>query len=69
MKYLSKFSNEQISEIINVNCVSMAALTSEVIKIMEKRKNKSAIINLSSFLGEKAIPFATLYSATKAFNR
>jgi short-subunit dehydrogenase len=36
---------------------------------MEKRKQKSAIINLSSFMGDMAYPFITLYAATKAFNK
>jgi short-subunit dehydrogenase len=36
---------------------------------MEKRKEKSAIINLSSFMGDMAYPFITLYAATKAFNK
>jgi short-subunit dehydrogenase len=36
---------------------------------MEKRDTRSAVINLSSFLGEKAAPFVSLYAATKAFNR
>ncbi len=36
---------------------------------MGKREKKGAIINLSSCLGEKAVPYVTLYAATKAFNR
>jgi 17beta-estradiol 17-dehydrogenase / very-long-chain 3-oxoacyl-CoA reductase len=36
---------------------------------MQKRKQKSAVINLSSFAGEMAYPFITLYAATKAFNK
>ncbi len=47
----------------------MAALTTEVLKSMEKRKEKSAIINLSSFMGDMAYPFITMYAATKAFNK
>lgn len=31
-------------------------------------QSRSAIINLSSFLGETAAPYSTVYSATKAFN-
>lgn len=59
---------EQIIDVININCVSMSIVTAEVLKIMEKRTEKSAIINLSSYMGESALPFLTLYSATKAFN-
>jgi NADP-dependent 3-hydroxy acid dehydrogenase YdfG len=32
---------------------------------MLKRENKSGIINLSSFGGTQAIPFISVYSATK----
>lgn len=46
----------------------MSIVTADVLKIMEKRTEKSAIINLSSYMGESALPFLTLYSATKAFN-
>lgn len=51
---------------INVNIVSMAGLTS--ILLPKMITTRSAIINLSSFLGENTAPYSTLYSATKAFN-
>jgi short-subunit dehydrogenase len=44
----------------------MAALTSQLIPKM--KLSKTAIINLSSFLGETPAPYSSLYSATKAFN-
>lgn len=56
-------------DIINVNCISMAAMAAEVGRLMSHRRKRSAIINLSSFLGEKALPYVSLYSATKSFNR
>lgn len=46
----------------------MAVLTSALLKKLGNRKQKTAIINLSSFLGESPAPYNTLYSATKAFN-
>jgi 17beta-estradiol 17-dehydrogenase / very-long-chain 3-oxoacyl-CoA reductase len=64
-----KMNQSFIVDIININCIGMAALTSYVLKNMEKRKQKSAIINLSSFMGDMAYPFITLYAATKAFNK
>lgn len=51
---------------INVNVVSMAGMTS--ILLPKMNPTRSAIINLSSFLGENAAPYSTLYSGTKAFN-
>lgn len=66
---LELLSFEYLTDVININCVSMAALTAEVGRLMAKRDKRSAVINLSSFLGEKALPYITIYSATKAFNR
>ena len=67
MKNIDEWSPEEISDIINVNCTSMAGLTSVLLPSMKQRK-KSAIINLSSFLGSSPAPYVSLYSATKAFN-
>ena len=69
IKMFEQFSQEFIADILNINCVSMAALTAEVARLMAHRDRRSAIINLSSFVGEQAAPFMTLYAATKAFNR
>jgi 17beta-estradiol 17-dehydrogenase / very-long-chain 3-oxoacyl-CoA reductase len=44
----------------------MAVLSTLLIPKM--KLSKSAIINLSSFLGENPAPYSSLYSATKAFN-
>jgi len=44
----------------------MATLTAKLLPLF--KKSSTAIINLSSFLGEVPAPYSTLYSATKAFN-
>ena len=48
---IDEFSSQQIIDIINVNCTSMAGLTNLMIPLMKSRNHRSAIINLSSFLG------------------
>ena len=63
------FSYEKIVDIININCVSMAALSAQVLALMKKRSHKSALINLSSYMQEGSLPYFSLYSATKEFNR
>ncbi len=63
------FSYEKIVDIININCVSMAALSSQILSLMKKRPHKSALINLSSYMHESTLPFLSLYAATKAFNK
>lgn len=62
------YTHQQIVDFINTNCVGMAALSADVLAIMKDRKTKSALINVSSYMEEKALPYLGLYSATKAFN-
>lgn len=66
MKQIHGFTTAQIVDIININCVSMAAMTAALVPLLDKKA--SAIINLSSFLGENAVPSLSLYSSSKAFN-
>ncbi|MCB0369152.1 MAG: SDR family NAD(P)-dependent oxidoreductase [Bdellovibrionales bacterium] len=49
-KALDKWSHQEIVDIININCVSMAALSSDILGMMKTRPHKSALINLSSYM-------------------
>ena len=60
------YTTESIIDLVNINIVSMAGLTNVLLPRM--MKEKTAILNLSSFVGEKPAPYSTLYSASKAFN-
>jgi 17beta-estradiol 17-dehydrogenase / very-long-chain 3-oxoacyl-CoA reductase len=60
---------QEVVDLISVNCVTMACLNARLIKKMNQRKEKSAIVNLSSLAGINPIPYITLYSSSKAFNR
>lgn len=53
---------------INVNIVSMAMMSHHMIPLMLKRKQRSAIVNISSFSAEHPIPYVSNYSATKVYN-
>ncbi len=53
---------------IVVNCFPIVFLSQIVIKIMNKRKLKSAIINVSSFITSMEIGYAQIYNASKAFD-
>ena len=68
IKFYHKYSYQDVQDMVNVNIMSMAALLPPILAHMATRKSKSAVINLSSFLGERALPFVSMYSATKAFN-
>ena len=46
----------------------MVLLSHYIIPKMLERGPRSAIINISSFSAEHPIPYASTYSATKAFN-
>jgi 17beta-estradiol 17-dehydrogenase / very-long-chain 3-oxoacyl-CoA reductase len=60
--------NDEIHDYININIVSQTILTKLLMEKMNKRKNKSAIISMSSFAGEIPFPGNSIYSATKAYN-
>ena len=68
-KLYHNYSYEQIVETLNINCVGMATLCAEILGLMRRRSHKSALINLSSYMEEKALPYLSLYAATKAFNK
>jgi 17beta-estradiol 17-dehydrogenase / very-long-chain 3-oxoacyl-CoA reductase len=69
VKQFHRFSHREIVDFINVNCVSMAVLSADVLGLMKGRSHKSALINLSSYMAEHSLPFLSLYAATKAFNK
>lgn len=58
----------EIEEIINLNSVSMMHLLRMYLPTFERRRVRSAVINLSSFLAVRPMPIVSLYSGTKAFN-
>ena len=53
---------------INVNIVPMTMMSHFMIPRMLKRKERSAIVNISSFSAEHPIPYVSTYSATKVYN-
>ncbi|CAK90631.1 unnamed protein product (macronuclear) [Paramecium tetraurelia] len=64
---LEKYNDNQLKEIITVNCFPIVFLTKKIIANMLQRK-KSAIINLSSFTGRVPMPYNQTYAASKAFD-
>lgn len=60
--------NNYIHDYIDVNIVSQTILTKLFMVEMNKRKNKSAIISMSSIAAEVPYPGNAIYSATKAYN-
>lgn len=58
---------ELLTDMIRVNCIAPTLLTHHFVQSMKERK-KGAIIFLGSLVGFLPTPFATTYSATKAFN-
>jgi len=55
-------------DILACNTVGQTLLTDKFLQRMDKREQKSAIINLSSFQGGKPLVLNPLYSATKGYN-
>ena len=68
MGYVHEISDKDLLKEININCVPMALMSNYMVPNMLKREKRSAIINVSSFAAENPVPYATTYSATKAYN-
>ncbi len=63
-----ELSLERELEMINLSCRLPVALTHKFIGAMKKR-NRGAVIFLSSMVGTMPVPFMSTYSATKVFPR
>jgi 17beta-estradiol 17-dehydrogenase / very-long-chain 3-oxoacyl-CoA reductase len=59
---------EDVAQEVNVNVIPLAMLTKLLFADMDKRTERSAIINMSSFAAEFPFPMKCIYSATKAFD-
>eukprot|EP00357_Protocruzia_adherens_P033656 CAMPEP_0115020028 /NCGR_PEP_ID=MMETSP0216-20121206/29841_1 /TAXON_ID=223996 /ORGANISM="Protocruzia adherens, Strain Boccale" /LENGTH=317 /DNA_ID=CAMNT_0002391703 /DNA_START=123 /DNA_END=1076 /DNA_ORIENTATION=- len=57
-----------ISDMLNVNICPQVFLSHFLLPKFLRREKRSAIINLSSVFGVDAIPYFSVYGATKAFN-
>lgn len=59
---------EKVQQMIEVNCLSQALLSSYIIRQMTKRSGRSCIVHVSSMSAVRKLPFLDLYGATKRFN-
>ena len=66
--YLHEIPEQRLWNEINVNVLPMTFLTYWLVPLLLEREKRSAIINVSSVAGENAVPFISIYSATKAYN-
>ena len=66
LNYFHEFSKENMWNMINVNVCSTTMMTKMILPGMLKKK-RGAIINISSVAAMGPQPFATIYSATKAY--
>ncbi|MBZ9731698.1 SDR family NAD(P)-dependent oxidoreductase, partial [Salegentibacter sp. JZCK2] len=62
---LSELSDEDIIQQINVNLTGLILLTKKALPLLQK-SNEGAIMNISSGYGYIAMPFYSVYAATKA---
>lgn len=68
MGHFHEISDKRIINEINVNIIPMTMMSHYMIPHMLKRKQRSAIVNISSFSAEHPIPYVSNYSATKVYN-
>jgi short-subunit dehydrogenase len=62
---LAEQSDEDIIDQININLTGLILLTKKLISLLQK-SNEGAIVNISSGYGYIAMPFYSVYAATKA---
>lgn len=62
---LSEMSDEDIIQQINVNLTALILLTKKTLPLL-KKSSEGAILNISSGYGYIAMPFYSVYAATKA---
>ncbi|OMJ94071.1 hypothetical protein SteCoe_2843 [Stentor coeruleus] len=67
-KKTKELTFDEIQDTINLNSGSVMHLLNMYLPVLEQRKGRSAVINLSSFLAVRPSPLISLYSGTKAFN-
>jgi len=66
--YFLKFDDKFLVEYYGINCVSQVMMTHKLLPKLLARKNKGAIINLSSLSASRPHGFLMPYAPTKAFN-
>jgi 17beta-estradiol 17-dehydrogenase / very-long-chain 3-oxoacyl-CoA reductase len=67
-KTTKELDYKEIQSIVTLNSISVAHLLNIYLPQLEKRKPRSAIINLSSFTSVRPVPYLSIYSASKAFD-
>ena len=66
--FFEKQNTKTLKDMIIVNCIPITLLTRKLLPGLLKRKERSAIINLSSLASNRPVPYMGLYSATKIFD-
>ncbi len=64
-----QLSDQEIIDMINVNCTTLALQTRGAIDRWKRRGEGGIIVNVASVVGHFPFPFSSLYAATKAFVR
>ncbi|VDP94856.1 unnamed protein product [Echinostoma caproni] len=67
--FADEMSLRDIERFVSCNCISMASMIHIVLPRLVEQNSGAAVINLSSFSGCNPLPYLTLYSGTKAFDR
>eukprot|EP01017_Pseudomicrothorax_dubius_P028482 TRINITY_DN3385_c0_g2_i3.p1 TRINITY_DN3385_c0_g2~~TRINITY_DN3385_c0_g2_i3.p1 ORF type:complete len:313 (-),score=77.40 TRINITY_DN3385_c0_g2_i3:99-1037(-) len=66
LSYFEKETQAHLRSMLNVNVYPVVLLTNLLLPKMLQRSHRSAVINISSGLGTLPVPYATIYSASKA---
>lgn len=63
---LEEISDEDIISQVNINVTGLILLTKHLLPLLKKSSGGGALVNVSSGLGHIAMPFYSVYAATKA---
>ena len=68
LKPYGDISSKEIRDIVALNCLSHSLILKAFLPKLSQRKQKSAIINVSSLAAVSPLPKVQIYAATKAFH-
>jgi len=68
LKSYSDITSKEIRDLVALNCLSHALISQAFLPKLSQRKQRSAVINVSSLAAVAPLPKVQLYAASKAFH-
>ena len=65
---IAKSTNEKVKTLVSINCIPQAVLMNMLAERLNTRKQRSAIVDISSITAIRCNNYMPVYNASKAFN-